>query len=79
MKIEFSRHSKRRMKLYSISEEIVINLINHENIKEEGKYEIIKRVETLSLPIKIVFIYEEDKVVVITAYPLKRGLNENIL
>jgi undecaprenyl pyrophosphate synthase len=79
MKIEFSRHSKRRMKLYDITEEKVKDIINDEDIHKEGIYEVIKKADNFTYPIKIVYAYEKEKIVIITAYPLKRGKNENIL
>lgn len=78
MRIKFSRHAKRRMALYGISESTIEAIIGHrEKIGgvSEGKSEVIDY-ETLSkhgYPIKVVFSCEEHRVTVITAYPLKRG------
>lgn len=47
-----------------------------------GKYDIINRTLSVkySYPIKIIFSIEADKLIIISAYPLKRGYeNEDIL
>jgi len=78
-KIKYSRHAKRRMKLYNLSEQDVFSIIEHRNPKllfPEGKHEIIG--ETIltkqGYPIKVIFSSERGKIIVITAYPLKKGL-----
>ncbi len=77
--IEYSRHAKRRMKLYNISEESVLSIITQacsENAIEEGKHELISDniFTEYGHPIKIVFSCEKNKIIVITAYPLKKGV-----
>jgi DNA-binding Lrp family transcriptional regulator len=75
--IKFSRHAKRRMALYAISESTVRNII--EGLKEAGisvgKNEVIdyQTVSRQGYPIKVVFSCEENHVTVITVYPLRRG------
>lgn len=76
--IYFSRHSKRRLKLYNIYEDDIIEFINYyiqtTGIKEGKHIEIIERlVMKYGFPIKVVFVVEEDRVIVVTAYPLKGG------
>ena len=72
MVIKFSRHAKRRAKLYNISEDIIINIL--ENLKlSEGEHEIIRDVEGFKYPLKIVVKVESDIVTVVTNYPLKKG------
>lgn len=77
--IKYSRHARRRMKLYNLSEEDVSSIIEHQNpglVFMEGRHEIIS--ETMfsqyGYPIKVVLSFESGKIVVITAYPLKRGV-----
>ncbi len=77
MIIKFSRHSKRRIKLYSIKEEDVVSeierflLLSH---NKNGKIEFIgKRNPKGSYPLKIIFEKYKNEVMVITAYPLKKG------
>ncbi|MBN1639503.1 MAG: DUF4258 domain-containing protein [Ignavibacteriales bacterium] len=72
MVIKFSRHAKRRAKLYNISEDIVINIL--ENLElSEGEHEIIRDVSGFKYPLKIVVTVENDIATVVTNYPLKKG------
>ena len=74
MIIHFSRHAKRRAKLYNISEstieEILIGIELH-----DGENEIIRDISGFKYPIKIVVYVEveRDMMTVITHYPLKKG------
>lgn len=72
MKVKFSRHAKRRAKLYEISESIIERVLAESELKE-GKHELIKEFNGFKYPIKIVVSVENDSVTVITNYPLKRG------
>lgn len=75
--IEYSRHARRRMQLYNISEEDVSSIIEQKSpgfAVQQEKHEIISDnvFSDHGYPIKIVFTCEEEKIVVISAYPLKR-------
>ena len=72
MKIKFSRHAKRRGKLYNISEETVEKILEEKELIQ-GNQEIIEDVQGFKYPLKIVASVEGDLVTVITNYPLKRG------
>ena len=72
MDIIFSRHAKRRIKLYCLSEDRIRILLAKEALGQ-GNNEIIIKYTSASKKVKIVMMVEEDKVTVITAYPLKRG------
>lgn len=72
MKIKFSRHAKRRAKLYSIQESIVAQLILEANLTE-GEHEIIRNVPGFKYPLKIIASLDGEVVTVITNYPLKQG------
>lgn len=72
MEIKFSRHAKRRVKLYGISESIVIDILRDMNL-HQGEHEIIKDVSGFKYPLKIVVSVEEDSTTVVTNYPLKKG------
>jgi len=72
MKIKFSRHAKRRGKLYNISEETVEKILEEKELIR-GNQEIIEDVQGFKYPLKIVASVEGDLVTVITNYPLKRG------
>ena len=72
MVIKFSRHAKRRAKLYNISEDIIISVIEDQKLSE-GEHEIIRDVEGFKYPLKIVVKVEGDIVTIVTNYPLKKG------
>jgi len=75
MIINFSRHAKRRAKLYDIPEltieEILIDLDLH-----DGEHELIKDILGFKYPIKIVVSVERNIMTVITNYPLKKGRSQ---
>ncbi len=70
MNIRFSRHAKRRTKLYGISESMVAGILGDMNLVS-GEHEIIRDVGQ-RYPIKIVVTVEKDTCTVITNYPLKK-------
>lgn len=77
MKIDFSRHARRRARLYSIDEEDVKNTIETALLDigpALGKYEKINYAlsEKYGYPLKVVFSIEEESIIVIIAYPLKK-------
>ena len=82
--IKFSRHAKRRMALYEISETTVQAIIENREKDDSfsgGKNEVIdyQMLSRHGYPIKVVFAREEGYLTVITAYPLRRGKNEDNL
>ena len=70
--IHFSRHARRRAKLYNIPESTIRTILGGSDL-DVGNHELIKEVAGFKYPIKIVVSVEEDKMNVITNYPLKRG------
>ena len=72
MRIKFSRHAKRRAKLYKIPETMVEKILEGLGLTD-GEHEIIRNVSGFKYPIKIVFAVENDIMTVITNYPLKKG------
>jgi hypothetical protein len=72
MKITFSRHAKRRAKLYEIPESIITGILTNINL-HQGEQEIIKDVEGFKYPLKIIVSVEKDLTTVITNYLLKKG------
>jgi len=72
MKIKFSRHAKRRGKLYKIPEETVRRILEGRELIQ-GDQEIIENAQGFKYPLKIVVSVEGDIVTVITNYPLKKG------
>jgi hypothetical protein len=75
--LRYSRHAKRRMALYGISEEDVAAVVKEgkrEDQGESGRMSFTQRVADKSnYPIKVVGLEQGKDFLVITAYPLKRG------
>ena len=71
MEIRFSRHAKRRAKLYSIPESTVEQIITKANLVD-GENEIIEIAPGFKFPLKIVAVLEDEVVTVVTSYPLKK-------
>ncbi len=69
------------MNLYNISEESVSAIID-QRLQDpgsgDGKYEVVENAfsEDHDYPIKVIFSKEKELVIVITAYPLKRGVEK---
>jgi len=80
LEIRYSRHAKRRMNLYHISEEVISALVApclRASELEDGKHEVIEKAAGQHrYPLKVVFSIEGGEVTVITAYPLRRGLKK---
>lgn len=72
MVIEFSRHARRRAKLYKIPEYVIREILSDIDLSEGG-HEIIKNVTGFRYPIKTVVTVEGVTITVITNYPLKKG------
>jgi len=73
MKIEFSRHAKRRAKLYNISESVILRVLENKDLSHQGINEIVENVEGFKYPLKIVVAVEADVITIVTNYPLKKG------
>jgi hypothetical protein len=71
MEIKFSRHAKRRAKLYEIPESTIAAILANMNLPQ-GEHDIIKKIGQ-KYPLKIVVSVEKDTITVITNYPLKKG------
>jgi hemin uptake protein HemP len=71
VEVKFSRHAKRRAKLYKISEPIIIDILKSMDLSQ-GEHEIIRDVKGSKYPLKIVIGVEDDIITVITNYPLKK-------
>jgi hypothetical protein len=68
----FTRHAKRRAKLYGITPAIITDIIGTMRLRN-GHHEILKTVPSFKFPLKIVLNVEGTEATVITAYPLKKG------
>jgi len=73
MKIKFSRHAKRRAKLYNISESVILKVLENKDLSHQGMTEIVENVEGFKYPLKIVAAVEDDVITIVTNYPLKKG------
>ena len=74
MIINFSRHAKRRAKLYNIPESTIEEILMDLDL-QDGEHELIRDIPGFKYPIKIVVSVEvkSDIINVITNYPLKKG------
>ena len=72
MEIKFSRHAKRRAKLYKIPESTIIKVLEGKELNQ-GNQEIIENVKGLKYPLKIIVAVENDIITIVTNYPLKKG------
>jgi hypothetical protein len=72
MEIKFSRHAKRRAKLYRIPESTILRILEGKDFTQ-GSQEIIENVEGFKYPLKIAIALENDIITVKTNYPLKKG------
>jgi len=70
--VKFSRHAKRRAKLYKIPEATVKRIVETSNLNE-GENELIEDISGFKFPIKIVVTLENDTATIVTNYPLKKG------
>jgi hypothetical protein len=73
-KIIFSRHAKRRMRLYRISEEHIRTILMdglQENYSQ-ARFTYTQDLPGFKYPLKVIVQIEGNTCTVITAYPLKR-------
>ena len=71
LEIKFSRHAKRRAKLYKIPEPTIKKILKSLKLAQ-GKHEIIKKIEGFKFSLKIVVDIKNDKLIVVTNYPLRK-------
>jgi len=71
VEIRFSRHAKRRAKLYQIPESVILDILTGMDL-QHGEHEIVKNVIGFEYPLKIVVSVEGDTATVVTSYPLKK-------
>ncbi len=72
VKVKFSRHAKRRAKLYNIAESTISDILKNMNLLQ-GEHELIRNVGGFQYSLKIVVSVAGDTITVITNYPLKKG------
>jgi hypothetical protein len=73
-KVIFSRHAKRRMKLYRISEADVMAVLatGYRDNYPSDRFTYTKDMPGFQYPLKVIVQKEGDACTIITAYPLKR-------
>ena len=74
VKLKFSRHAKRRAKLYKIPESAIREVLRSLDLAQ-GEHAIVEEIPGFKLPVKIVVAVEGAVKTVITNYPLKKGRN----
>lgn len=75
MEIEFSRHAKRRMRLYGITKKEVKLVIEKSQKEDQSEERITYRIgKRFKYPIRVIALKKEYSFLVITVYPLKKGL-----
>ena len=82
MIIKYSRHAKRRMKLYQITENNISEVISCGSLKatNSGNNWKLFQPHNFRFPLKVVYREEENCIIIVTCYPLKGALkNENEL
>jgi len=72
VEIKFSRHAKRRAKLYKIPESTILKILQGKELYQ-GTHEIIENVEGFAYPLKTVVAVEDDILTIVTNYPVKKG------
>ncbi|MCD4782620.1 MAG: hypothetical protein K8T10_02195 [Candidatus Eremiobacteraeota bacterium] len=75
MIVKFSRHAKRRAKLYKIPEATIAETLKYLQLSE-GEHEIVKDFPGLKFPVKMIITVKEEIVTVITNYPFKKGIKK---
>jgi hypothetical protein len=76
--IKYTRHAKRRMKLYKISEhEIKATIeLGKKTRASEGKLEFVHNASDRKLPIKVICNIIDNVYLIITCYSLKKGIGK---
>jgi hypothetical protein len=75
MVVKFSRHAKRRAKLYEIPESAIEKILADSGLSD-GEHELIREVSGFKYPIKIVVSVKSNIMTVISNYPLKKGRSQ---
>ncbi len=79
MNIQFSRHARRRARLYKISLSAIEKAVQRLNLTD-GRHEILTDDIKSGYLVKIVITVDGNTTTVVTNYPVKKGLrNESTL
>lgn len=76
MELYFTKHAKSRMVLFNISAADIERVIKKSAPAEIGtdKIEAIASLREFKYPVKVIYRIAKRKYIIITAYPMKRGL-----
>jgi hypothetical protein len=69
--VSFSRHARRRMQLYEISQDTVIDILPLMDVV--GRHTATRHSPGHKFPIKVVYEVQSEETIVITAYPVKKA------
>ncbi|NLV44245.1 MAG: hypothetical protein GXY07_07075 [Candidatus Hydrogenedentes bacterium] len=75
VEIHFSRHAKRRAQLYEIPESVILDIVRN-RVFPQGTTALVVAEKQVKYPLKIVVTREENKLTVVTNYPLKKGISQ---
>jgi len=76
MELYITAHAKGRMSLFNISDSEIEKVIKKSSPLELGadKFEAIASLKKIKYPVKVVYRIAKGKYIIITTYPMKRGL-----
>ena len=69
--VSFSRHARRRMQLYEISQDTVIDILPLSDVV--GRHTATRHLPGHKFPVKVVYEVRAEETIVITAYPVKKA------
>ena len=72
MRIQFSRHAKRRARLYKLPESLIEQALLGAKLIE-GENTILTNMPGIIYPVKIVIVLENQTATIITNYPMKKA------
>jgi len=76
--MEISRHARNNMRLYNISERDILNAIDSPDLsgREGDKVVVVKMFQDKfsGFPLKVVYEKIENKLFIVTSYPLKKKM-----
>ena len=77
-RIVYTRHARRRMKLYGITTQDIEEAIRSPDSKPKVERDRYAAYQVLgskfkAIPLKVVYVIENDDLVILSAYPLKKS------
>jgi hypothetical protein len=81
--MKFTRHARRRMDLYGISQKEVEDAVsNPDKVDIESDRKVAYKIFELrfkGMPLKVIYVEEMGDIVILSAYPLKKSYWRKIL